>query len=516
MATPSLSDMRGYEPAALDDLVRRSVNGEFSPAGMKQIAKAFDAKGRDFMAEVEKLRKEIGVDEEGRGGAPAAPTEPTDGGGRDLRGRSGESAEGAAEKRDKARDEAQRAAFETVRDKVATLLAEGMPVDREKLAKIAKDAKLQAAKKIDEAAEAGLVLAAREIVGKGDPLWKTYDTLVQLYKDQPNLSAKTSTSKIAQAYSTPAPLAFVASQLAQIAETRDVDGKPILESTAGNGMLLIEADPKSVQANEMDPVRAQTLRDQGFEVSQEDATKWEPKEESGHVIINPPFGTIRTEEKTNQEFPFVGDETTTQIDHSIAIRALENMTEDGRAVLILGGIKATDPDARRKAYNTGDKARFYKHLYQNYKVIDHFTVDGDLYKKQGAGWPIDVIVIDGKGQAPTDLPSQIPPRIISTWVDLGTELEKTDGQRIDERTATEGEIRDALVGSLGKGAGDAKPPVKPDGGRGDISEPEKPPAPQEPDGGDGRPGKGATGRKAGPPADTEGVSDVASGGKANA
>jgi recombination protein RecA len=33
-------------------------------------------------------------------------------------------------------------------------------------------------------------------------------------------------------------------------------------------------------------------------------------------------------------------------------------------------------------------------LYEQYNVVDHFTVSGDLYARQGAKFPVDVIVID--------------------------------------------------------------------------------------------------------------------------
>jgi hypothetical protein len=71
-----------------------------------------------------------------------------------------------------------------------------------------------------------------------------------------------------QAYSTPAPLAYVASRLA------DVKGaKSVLEPTAGNGMLLIEATRQSRLANEIDRTRAAALEAQGFAVLMRDATR---------------------------------------------------------------------------------------------------------------------------------------------------------------------------------------------------------------------------------------------------
>src|SRR5262249_2074992 len=114
------------------------------------------------------------------------------------------------------------------------------------------------AKETDEAIELGVVLAARKIVvaNHGNPQ-PTYRALVDLSKRQPKLNVRTSTSVANQAYSTPVPIAYVASRLAGIDENTTVD-----EPTAGNGALLIAADPENVHANELDPKRAQALRDQ--------------------------------------------------------------------------------------------------------------------------------------------------------------------------------------------------------------------------------------------------------------
>jgi hypothetical protein len=83
---------------------------------------------------------------------------------------------------------------------------------------------------------------------------------VALYANQPRLGTRTSTSVEQQAYSTPAPLAYIASRLAHASEGW------VLEPTAGNGMLLIEVDPKlqSTTTNELNPDRAAPLKEQGF------------------------------------------------------------------------------------------------------------------------------------------------------------------------------------------------------------------------------------------------------------
>jgi hypothetical protein len=71
-------------------------------------------------------------------------------------------------------------------------------------------------KQIEEAIEHGVVKAARAIVAESKTPAETYDRLVALYANQPKLGTRTSTSVEQQAYSTPAPLAYIASELAGI------------------------------------------------------------------------------------------------------------------------------------------------------------------------------------------------------------------------------------------------------------------------------------------------------------
>jgi hypothetical protein len=52
-------------------------------------------------------------------------------------------------------------------------------------------------------------------------------------------------------------------------------------------------------------------------------------------------------------------------------------------------------------------------------VTDHFTVAGELYERQGAGWPVDVIVIDGRGKSERSLPAVDVPRVLTSWDQLG-------------------------------------------------------------------------------------------------
>ena len=62
-------------------------------------------------------------------------------------------------------------------------------------------------------------------------------------------------------------------------------------------------------------------------------------------------------------------------------------------------------------------------LYDQFNVTDHFTVDGKLYQRQGAGWPVDVIVIEGKGESALPYPYVTAPRLYSSWESLGETLD---------------------------------------------------------------------------------------------
>jgi len=273
----------------------------------------------------------------------------------------------------------------------------------------------ESAKQADETIEAGVVLAARDIVefGRQDNLTvdQIYEKLVDLYERQPNLNVRSSTSVANQAYSTPAPLAYVASELAGITNKTTV-----YEPTAGNGMLLIAANPSNVVANELNQDRFDMLKliMDGAEVVNKNAINFQP-DLVEVVIANPPFGAIGEEVE-------VGGKKTREIDHAISYTALSRMEAGGKAVLIVGGVNETTEDARREGYRSKAKREFYYNLYKDYNVVDHFTVAGNMYAKQGASYPVDVIVIDGKGQSQRNLPAADLPQVIKSYDQLKEKL----------------------------------------------------------------------------------------------
>jgi hypothetical protein len=285
-------------------------------------------------------------------------------------------------------------------------------------------------KMADEAIEAGVVMAARSIVdtGRKDELTaaEIYDQLVDLYDRQPNLSSRSSTSVSEQAYSTPAPLAFIASELAGIDNSTVV-----YEPTAGNGMLLIGASEDNIIANELNADRFEMLSRilEGSEIGNENALSSNVKGADFDVVIeNPPFGKAGN----------ISD-----IDHAIAMHSLEGMKDDGKAVLILGGVQANTEEGRREGYRGKAKREFYYNLYNKYNVVDHFTAGGNMYAKQGTTYPVDVIVIDGVGKSKRDLPAADLPQVITSYEQLK--------EKLNDRMVSTGDGSAAGVDS-GKGA----------------------------------------------------------------
>lgn len=303
------------------------------------------------------------------------------------------------------------------------------------------EAATELAKQADETIEVAVVLAGREIVKAGRAQGRSpqviYDRLVDLYNRQPNLAVRSSTSVRDQAYSTPVPLAYLASELAGIT----YDSK-VLEPTAGNGMLLVGAATENSTANELNPKRASMLQAMGFDALTENAATEDLADPNSQdaVIANPPFGATKNAKGETIVYEVRPDYGTREVDHAIAFNALTTMKDDGRAVLIVGGTQSTEEEARREDYRGKGKRTFYFNLYNEYNVVDHFTVDGSLYSKQGASYPVDVIVIEGRGKSARNLPAADLPQIIGSYDELkeklnGTRSVESQGVRSTDRAA---------------------------------------------------------------------------------
>jgi predicted RNA methylase len=310
-----------------------------------------------------------------------------------------------------------------------------------------------AAKTVDEAMEAAVVRTATQLVQDSNDTHAAYDRLVDLMERQPRLGVKTTTSVLQQAYSTPIPIAFLAATLADIGSEDWV-----YEPTAGNGALLISANPAKVIANELNPDRAAELQNRGFaSLNQADATAYLPTQQVDRVIMNPPFGSVDDGNGSKKIFQMF-EISTQQIDRAIAAHGLRAMKDDGRAVLILGSNPGRDEAARSQRYHSRGSRGFFKQLYEQYNVTDHFTISGDLYRKQGAGFPIDIVVIEGRGKSRRKLPAADVPVIYNSFEQLKQEkLPNAPIRKLSEYVDTERGRSDSILRESPRTVSDLQP-----------------------------------------------------------
>ncbi|WP_407330542.1 PLxRFG domain-containing protein [Enterovibrio sp. 27052020O] len=287
----------------------------------------------------------------------------------------------------------------------------------------AKDVDPLLLKKVQEAYETVAVVKRRSkatkiLAEQNNPLMvkEVFRQLKDDYERQPNLDVRTAKSSDFQAYSTPAPMSYLANLAA------GVDKNTIVyEPTAGNGLLLMLANPANTFANELDPVRAEALAWTGFETTVQDATRnaFEGivSEPVDAVITNPPFGTLRDANRKPIKHVFTdalgNDYKFGEIDHLIAKQALDAMKVDGKATLILGAPKEAGD-------YTGNNKVFLNWLYRNHNVVHHVEIDGKLYKGQGAAWPIQMIVVHGRATSGTGKHAPVKGKVkrVSTWDEL--------------------------------------------------------------------------------------------------
>ncbi len=246
---------------------------------------------------------------------------------------------------------------------------------------------------IKELTELAIVNIARSIASLDIPVNVKYMQIVDLYKNQVNLSHRTSESIRLQQYSTPAPIAFLAGVFSTTGEK-----PPYFEPSAGNGLLTIASPPENWIVNEVDDIRRRNLETQGYlKVLDKDASQ--PFENYyryfSAVVTNPPFGTLPEPE-------VIGTYWTKILDHKMAVVALETMKNDGKAAIIIGGHTKWDTKGR---IVKGKNRDFFLYLYRHYNVLDVINIDGHkLYSRQGTAFDVRLILIDGRKEKPEGYP----------------------------------------------------------------------------------------------------------------
>ncbi|MFG6107772.1 strawberry notch C-terminal domain-containing protein [Leptothoe sp. EHU-05/26/07-4] len=338
-------------------------------------------------------------------------------------------------------------------------------------------------KQVDEAIEKAIVRSARILISGSDSLappittHQAFDRLTDLLSHQPRLAVRTSTSMAQQAYSTPIPIAYFAATLAGIDANTTV-----YEPTAGNGALLISANPALVIGNELNSDRLTELQHQGYtQLTQHDACDYSPGQSIANVVItNPPFGRARDPTTGHSKRFAIGDTWSAQLDHAIAFKALDALKDNGRAVLIIAAphrrTQQITDEYRANQYNERETRGFLFNLYRHYTVTNHLTLDGDLYAKQGAGADIDLIVIQGRRSSRDDpfvraLPAVDVPPILNTFDQLKERLPDVPLSHLSLPLEAPEESRD----SHGEGPPGVHPPDGPhlsdtDGGTSELAD----------------------------------------------
>ncbi|MBS1616227.1 MAG: strawberry notch family protein [Bacteroidetes bacterium] len=248
---------------------------------------------------------------------------------------------------------------------------------------------------VKELTELAIVNRARELAHAPGTTWERYQSIVDLYNRQANLSHRTSNSILLQQYSTPAPIAYLAGVWCRMNEEwlfhlSSPDFK-VFEPSAGNGLLTIASPAHRCVVNEIDELRRSNLITQGFsgvtalDASQPFPQKWWRKFDA--VVTNPPFGAV--DMKVDYDGYKIGS-----LEQLMALRGLDCMANHGKAAIIIGGHTEWDELGRIRA---GKNRLFFNYLYAHYRVADVINIDGHkLYSRQGTSFDVRLILLSGR------------------------------------------------------------------------------------------------------------------------
>lgn len=251
-----------------------------------------------------------------------------------------------------------------------------------------------------ELTELAIVHEARRLAYRKRPIDQKFGDIVELYEKQVNLSHRTSTSMMLQQYSTPAPIGYLAGVFCGIdkgmmACPGDHKEPAYFEPSAGNGMMTIAGAQQHFWVNEVDETRRTNLEVQNYaQVWDKDASEpFGPRFQKHFdaVLTNPPFGAMGKTVK-------IGTTPFRDLDHLMAVYALDTMCDKGRAAIIIGGHTEWDKQGRIKS---GKNRVFFNYLYRNYHVADVIQIDGKkLYSRMGTAFNTRLILINGRKVQP--------------------------------------------------------------------------------------------------------------------
>lgn len=218
---------------------------------------------------------------------------------------------------------------------------------------------------------------------------------------QPTYAYSDSSKEIYKQYSTPCPIGAIIAEYTQMASADS-----IFEPSAGNGLLIMGADPKKTHVNEIDHSRRKSLEYQGFKtITHWNASAPFPKalERSFDVVVtNPPFAAweaplfdkkrILRDYFNNQQIAV----RHMRLEHLMVGLALHTLKDSGKAAMICMGHISFGADGHITKY-----PRFFNWLYRHYRVDDIINLNSFvLYNKQGTVKETMLILISGRKSNP--------------------------------------------------------------------------------------------------------------------
>jgi len=245
---------------------------------------------------------------------------------------------------------------------------------------------------------------------------------------QPTYAYSDSSKELYKQYSTSCPIGAIIAQYTGM-DTAD----SIFEPSAGNGLLLVGANPKITHVNEIDKSRKKSLEFQQFQkITMDNAAQAFPREMEKAfdvVVTNPPFASW-DEDKFDKERMIKkyfhnsrGLSSYLRLEHIMTGLALRTLKDNGKAAIIIMGHVYFDDQGFIAKYRP-----FFNWLYHYYKVDDIINMNSfKLYNKQGAVAKTMLILIGGRkqigeGVAPKQSKAAHLDKVVSTFEDLWEEV----------------------------------------------------------------------------------------------
>ncbi|WP_027395057.1 Eco57I restriction-modification methylase domain-containing protein [Aquimarina latercula] len=276
-----------------------------------------------------------------------------------------------------------------------------------------------------EAVELSWLLWYKQIYNLPIPFDQRLTKMVEFWNTvQPTYAYSDSSKELFKQYSTPCPIGAMVAEYTQMS-----NATRIFEPSAGNGLLVLGADPEKAHVNEIDKSRRYSLELQRFEtITHLNAAEPFPEELTRFfdvMVTNPPFASwddskFDKERWTQKYFNNqIGVAQHMRLEHFMAGLALHTLKGTGKAAIIIMGHVYFGQDGYIEKYKP-----FFNWLYRHYKVDDIINMNSyKLYNKQGAVAKTMLILINGRkstpeGVAPTKKENPAIEQMVNSFPEL--------------------------------------------------------------------------------------------------